>query len=244
MAWPVRSGTHEFALAGLDSPGGGEAREVTLPALPPNVKPEWKVAVDYTGEAVAPTLRPRPSQWTYGHSYDEGLREMYVWYDVCQDQRGRPRVMQWTQQLLTDIDEKKPAYVIVDLRRNGGGNSALLMPLVEGIAKREAVNQPGRLYVLIGRATFSSALFNAFHFKDGTKATLVGEPTGGKPTSFGEIKTLPLKNSGLMIQYSTKLQKRGNSDAPSLVPDVLAEPTWSQIVAGRDLAMEAVRAAR
>ena len=38
----------------------------------------------------------------------------------------------------------------------------------------------------------------------GFRATLVGEPTGGKPNAYGDVRTFSLPNSRLVIRYSTK----------------------------------------
>jgi hypothetical protein len=71
-------------------------------------------------------------------------------------------------------------------------------------------------------------------------ATLVGEPTGEKLNSYGEVRHLKLPNSGLSIQYSTELfrmQKDGDADA--LNPDIPAPYTLADLLAARDPALEA-----
>jgi uncharacterized protein (TIGR03437 family) len=78
--------------------------------------------------------------------------------------------------------------------------------------------------VIIGRRTFSSAIINALAMKRGP-VTLVGEPSGGSPNSYGEVKTLVLPNSRLNVSYSTRYFFMGVPDGP-LVPDV-AVPTYS-----------------
>ena len=47
-------------------------------------------------------------------------------------------------------------------------------------------------------------MMNAVHLEQETQVLTVGEPTGGKPNNFGEIKTFSLPNSGLTVRYSTK----------------------------------------
>ena len=37
-----------------------------------------------------------------------------------------------------------------------------------------------------------------------TEAIFIGEPTGGRPNHFGEVKSFNLPNSGLSVRYSTK----------------------------------------
>jgi len=50
---------------------------------------------------------------------------------------------------------------------------------------------------------------------------LIGEPTGGKPASYGEVKFFLLPNSGLAMNYSTNfVPALYVPDTPSLLPDV------------------------
>jgi hypothetical protein len=79
----------------------------------------------------------------------------------------------------------------------------LLMPFINQIKANKKINKKGRLFVIIGRQTFSSAILNAISFKNNTEAIFVGEPTGGKPNHYGEIKVFTLKNSPIRVQYST-----------------------------------------
>jgi hypothetical protein len=95
--------------------------------------------------------------------------------------------------------------------------------------------------VLIGRQTFSSALMNAVQFRKLTKATLVGEPTGGRPNHFGETRTFTLPGSGMTIQHSTKYFRQQAQDDDALYPDVRVDVRAADYAAGRDPVMEEVR---
>jgi len=81
---------------------------------------------------------------------------------------------------------------------------------------------------------------NALDFRNKTKALLVGEPTGGRPNHFGEVKTFTLPYSGLTISYSTNYFRFAKDDTPSLLPDIPAEPSSADYFAGRDPALEAI----
>jgi hypothetical protein len=86
-------------------------------------------------------------------------------------------------------------------------------------------------------------MLNAINFRQlGTNPILMGEPTGGKPNSYGEIKSFPLPNSGLNVWYSTKFFQMAPGDPPSLSPDILIELTGMDYFAGRDPVLEAVLA--
>jgi C-terminal processing protease CtpA/Prc len=110
--------------------------------------------------------------------------------------------------------------------------------LITALSKRPDVNQAGKLFVLIGRGTFSSAYLNALRLKLETKAILVGEPTGQKPNAYGEVKTMTLPHAKLLVQYSTKYFKTVKGDPPSLTPDVSVERSSWDYAGGRDPVLE------
>lgn len=105
--------------------------------------------------------------------------------------------------LLQSLDADHPPRVIIDLRDNGGGNFAIGRAFIEEIKRRPWLNQPGVLYALIGRATFSAAMTNAVDFTLTTEATLVGEPAGAAPNNWQEVRRFHLPNSGLGVSVST-----------------------------------------
>lgn len=54
-----------------------------------------------------------------------------------------------------------------------------------GLRESDKINQPGKLFVIIGRSTFSAAMFLVGDLEEHTRAIFIGEPTGGKPNHFG-----------------------------------------------------------
>jgi C-terminal processing protease CtpA/Prc len=129
--------------------------------------------------------------------------------------------------------------LVIDLRLNGGGNSAILDPWITEI-KSSPLSKKGSLFVIIGRATFSSAIMNAVRLRKETAATLIGEPTAGKPNHFGEVRSFELPNSSITVSYSTKYFRESDEDSPSLMPDMLVEQTSADYLAGRDPVLDAI----
>lgn len=70
----------------------------------------------------------------------------------------------------------------------------------------------GRVYVLIGPHTFSSANMLANTIQDYHLATLVGEPSGEPANDYGEIITLKLPNTGFRFTTSSKQFIRANGN--------------------------------
>lgn len=195
---------------------------------------QWKLGIK--PEAWPDHLRPARAQ--HGYVWLENSTVLYVWYDRCSEFSTYP-IKKWTQDVLEQIAEKKPRKVIVDLRRNGGGNSVLLEPLINSLAKNE-INDKEKLFVLIGPATFSSAMMNAQHFKTRTKATFVGEPTGGSPNHFGEVRTFTLPHSKCVVQFSTKQFKMTSDNATTIEPHLEIKQTARGFFADKDEVLEAV----
>ena len=63
---------------------------------------------------------------------------------------------------------------------------------------------------------------------------LVGEPTGGKPNSYGEVRSFRLPNSGLRVMYSTKYFQMLETDPPAVEPDITVELTAADRFGGHD----------
>jgi hypothetical protein len=133
------------------------------------------------------------------------------------------------------IDSNPTEKLIIDLRFNGGGDFFKgRKHVISEIKKRPAINQKGRLYVIIGRRTFSAVMVNAVDFRKETNATLVGEPIGERPNSYSEKESMTLPNSKIVVSYSVKYYKFVD-DGPNIVsPDKRLDPDWASFKAGRD----------
>lgn len=160
---------------------------------------------------------------TYGMALLEKEKVLYVWYDQCVNNEKYP-ITKWTDEVMAKASDGSAEKVIVDLRRNGGGNSRLLEPLITQLAK-SPFNTKEKLQVLIGPSTFSSAMINAYTFRLRTKATLIGQPTGGSPNHFGEVRTFTLPSSKCIVQYSTKKFQLTKDGSKTIEPDILVHPT-------------------
>jgi hypothetical protein len=155
----------------------------------------------------------------YWYDFDETDGILYFQYNSCvnaQDFSFR----KFNLEMFQFIDKRTIKKLVVDMRHNGGGNSMILNPFFKALKKRPHLNKYKTLYVIIGRETFSSALLNAINFMKKTNATLVGEPTGGKPNHFGEIMYLNLSNTNLEIMYSTQYFKNIKNELDSIEPNI------------------------
>lgn len=169
----------------------------------------------------------------------------YIQYNQCWSRENPPTGFRGDVQKLPSFTEFHRAVidtilhndfknVIFDIRFNSGGNSYQGTKLIKELSAIKKVNTKGKLYVIIGRKSFSSAIINVMDFKNMTNAILVGEETTGKPNQLGEIRYLKLPSSGLAMQYSTEYFKRTNNDLKTITPDKIIEPSFIDFKEGRD----------
>ncbi|MGH7752261.1 MAG: hypothetical protein ACREN5_05555, partial [Gemmatimonadales bacterium] len=126
---------------------------------------------------------------------------VYVQYNQVQDGPALT-VAQFADSLTRTLRRSGARHLIVDVRRNNGGNNGLNRPLVRAMV---AFEQPGhRLWVLTSRTTFSAAQNFINQVERWTDATFVGEPSGSKPNFAGEDTELLLPYSGLRGSISTR----------------------------------------
>jgi hypothetical protein len=136
--------------------------------------------------------------------------------------------------------------LIIDLRHNTGGNGFLLRPFVHELIKHDAINQPGRLYALVGNSTFSAAVSLLAQMIEHTEVTVVGEPTAGPLNWCSDTQALSLPNSGMILIVSTLCWQKGHpSDTRGHAPpDFAILTSGADFLAGRDPVLDAVLGGR
>jgi hypothetical protein len=192
------------------------------------------------------TYRPEPlylrsSSYNYWFDFLSESRTLYIKYNQCVEMTSIP----WAAFLL-ELNEVALTWpverLVIDLRHNSGGSTRFLQDLLQ--AYRQAivsgvVSFPKGIYGIIGKRTASSAVLNAIDLKD-TGFIIVGEPTGGKPSSWGEVQNFPLPNSRLSITVSTRFVTRAGHDEISFPPDLAVDFPSSVWRAGGDAYLDAI----
>jgi hypothetical protein len=113
----------------------------------------------------------------------------------------------------------------------------VVQPLIEALRQRPASR--GRLSAIINRRTISSALLAALDLRN-AGAVLAGEPTGGKPNSYGDQRSFQLPNSRLTVSHPTKYFDLVPGDPPALASDVAISITSDEFFARRDPMLDAI----
>ena len=168
-------------------------------------------------------------------------KELELQYGNAQNAEKMPSFKEFEEKVFQTITKHSIDKVVFDIRFNGGGNSSQVTEFVVKFAKILEKNPETKIYVILGRHTFSSAILNAMDFKLITNATFIGDETSGKPNHFGHVKSFQLPNSGIKVNYSTKYFKRTDGKVSTLSPEIKLESSFSDFDHGIDPAYEWIK---
>ncbi|MBC7768633.1 MAG: hypothetical protein H7124_07580 [Phycisphaerales bacterium] len=156
------------------------------------------------------------------------------------------------------LAQHRPAYVVVDLRMNTGGDFTSTYRFA-----RELPSQTDRVYVLISGWTLSAAMHAAAAIEQAApdRVTLVGAPVGDRLSFWSEGGQFVLPNAPMIVSFTTGRHNFGGpcedleqcfwlSALPdqypvrvaALDPDIAAPLTFEAYRARRDPALDAVLA--
>jgi hypothetical protein len=178
---------------------------------------KWLIAPDQ--ELVPPPLWQQRRKENYWFAPIDGEKAFYFAFNSCAEDPARP-IDAFVRELLDSLERTGSERLVVDLRHNSGGNSTVLSRFVPVLAAHPRLAAPGRVRVLIAADTYSSGMMNAHQLRDGAAARLYGEPTGGKPNGYGEMRSFQLPHSALDVYYSTRAYRMVDGDPPAVEPDV------------------------
>lgn len=147
----------------------------------------------------------------------------------------------FAQKLGRVLTEQRPQSVIVDVRHNNGGNLMLLPPLLSAFRNYESSRKDSRIYVLMGRNTFSAAQVFLAQMDRDTKAIFAGEPSSSKPNFVGEETEVILPWSGAMGSISDEYHETIPGDKREWIePDIKLVLGSEDYFANRDPLLEKV----
>jgi len=217
----------------------GKTEELTL---------EGMRGAGHRAVAPLPQAPEAAAEWLAGHERAWRMkvlaaeRALYVQYNevTAQDASGET-LAAFAAEVVRTFEEQGLARLIVDVRSNGGGNNTTFGPLIAAL-QSPAVERPGVLFGLIGRATFSAAGNFVTVLQRDTKALLIGEPTGGAPNQYGDAREVALpRHPDLLVRVSTRYHEFSSPDDPRLThePHLMVPLRSSDWLAGRDPVLRA-----
>jgi hypothetical protein len=192
-------------------------------------------------EDSAPLFARRRHLW-YALDQVQSTDVLYVRVNRSQDQSGRDSLGTFTRRVEEAIRRGGVRSVAVDLRVNTGGNFHKTEPLADALCRLTDAGAVQRVYVILGRHTYSAAIVLAAQLKHGCGALFVGEVPRAVPNRQADVETFTLPSSKLEVTYSAKPRRPfpelGNAIAIPL--DIPAPWTWESYRTGRDPALEAI----
>jgi hypothetical protein len=108
-------------------------------------------------------------------------------------------IPQFEKELSKALNAHPKAALIVDLRCNTGGDGNVGRQMMDEL---QAASTSRRVYVIVGRTTFSAGLFHAVQWIHWGKASFVGEEPGDSLEFFAEGGNIQLPNSRLTIHFA------------------------------------------
>jgi hypothetical protein len=215
-------------------------------------KPVWATALVAKPDSLPLYLRhPRQPYW---FEFRPETGRLYFQLNRSGDSDEGPSFKEFGDSLTAFVDRHPVRDVVVDLRLNSGGDLDVAQAFMKSLGQNQAINRRGRLFVIIGRCTFSAGLYHAAQLRQFTQATFVGEPVGDRLDFWAEGGELVLPNSHAVISYANGFHRYSTVDYPeyqpyyeelriaSLEPDVPAPLSSADYFSGRDPALEAIEA--
>lgn len=228
-----RAGSAEFSAVDRD----GTASDVTIEPIP--------AADDVVWTAALPHILPRRDVMWLGDQaepiwwrYLDNSRTLYLQYNAV------VRNLTVADEILARMAQGGVDRVIVDLRNNGGGDNQRYGPLLEALQDPQ-IDRPGRLFVLIGRLTFSAAGNFATEVEAKTGARFVGEDMGSSPNMYGDVSRSPLRTIGQDVYIASVYHQKSTPDDSRITiePDIAVPYSSDDYFSDRDPALDAALSA-
>ncbi|HJP88055.1 MAG TPA: hypothetical protein VJ850_03355 [Candidatus Limnocylindrales bacterium] len=139
------------------------------------------------------------------------------------------------------LEDPNVSRVVLDLRHNYGGELHAL-DAVEALFQDPSFDQPGRLFVVTGRNTFSAGSLLVARLERDTQAEIVGEPMGGCPTFWSDPTSLNLPFSGIEVGVAddVAIGVDPNDTRHGILPDTAIELTLDDWLAGDDPVLDSI----
>ena len=189
-----------------------------------------------------PPLWLRQPDRPFWYEYLTNTRTLYVRYRAIVSPPHGPSNQEFWDEVFGVADAREVDRFVIDLRHNSGGNGFFNRYVVQQLLRRPEIDRPDVLHVIIDRGTFSAAQQLTNDLEWWTQATFVGEPTGQKPSQFGDHQPLVLPGSGVTVNISTIFHQGPNPlDRRDFVPpDIYTPLASSDYRNGNDPAFAAV----
>lgn len=217
----------------------GQEKTYTLKPINLETEIQW-IRANRGAEKPLPLYLKNQNE-NFWHEYLPDKKVMYVQINNIQDKEGET-IGEFSHKLFDLMDSLEVEKFVLDLRLNGGGNNYLNRPIVLSLIKSDKINKYGKLFVAIGRRTFSAAMNLVSDIEKWTNVIFVGKPTGNAPSHYGDSRKYVLPHSGLTVRISSVYWRDWSVDEKRLwvAPDIKVELSSEDYAANRDPVLETI----
>lgn len=190
---------------------------------------------------VAPPLYLRQPNDAFWFEDLADKNALYLAFNQIED-KNEETLAQFAVRLRTTLADNNIKNLIVDVRRNNGGDTYLYAELLRTLIWFDAQPEK-RLFVIIGRRTFSATANFITDIDRLTNAVFVGEPSGGKPITLGSDSadvTLPYSGLRAGLSSGTWQLTSPRDSRPFIAADIPVELSAKDYFANRDPIFETI----
>ena len=176
----------------------------------------------------------------YYYEYLPEEKTVYVRQSQIQDDPSED-IPTFYARVFDFIENNDVEKLVLDVRLNGGGNNYKNKPVVTGIVRTEKINKPGKLFVIIGRRTFSACQNLVNELSNYTNAIFVGEPTSENINFYGDNRQVQLPNTKLntYLSFAWWQDKPQWEGGPWTAPHLAVDMSFAQYVNNEDPILDA-----
>lgn len=177
----------------------------------------------------------------YWYKFLPSKSALYIQYNYVHNNRALT-FEDFNKELREQISDKKVQHLILDIRHNAGGDGSTYPPLLKTLAQFEALKPHGKLFVIMGRNTFSAAHNLLLDIDRITDAILVGEPSGSRPNALSEAGWFKLPYSKTLGIVSSQYHQPSKAEDHRIwvAPHVPISLSSFDYFSGKDPALEAI----
>ncbi|CAL2103016.1 TPR_REGION domain-containing protein [Tenacibaculum sp. 190130A14a] len=177
----------------------------------------------------------------YWHTSFAKQKVLYLQFNAVANKKEES-IKDYAARVSLEIEKKAIEHLILDIRFNHGGNGSLLKPLIKMILNFEITHPKGKIFIIMGRETFSAAQNLLTEITKYTNAILVGEPSGSSPNHIGEANWFKLPYSGLMGLVSSQFHQTSSAEDHRhwIAPHVPIAVKGKDYFEGKDKALKTI----
>jgi tetratricopeptide (TPR) repeat protein len=176
----------------------------------------------------------------YYYEYLPETKTVYVRHSQIQDE-PQEAIPAFYKKVFEFIDKNDVERLVLDVRLNGGGNNYKNKPIVTGIIESKKINKPGKLFVIIGRRTFSACQNLVNELSNYTNALFVGEPTAENINFYGDNRRveLPKTKTPVFLSFAWWQDKPQWENGPWLAPQLAVDMSFDDYRSNKDPVLQA-----